>query len=925
MRQRSLLALALLASTMVAVSPAPAQADSSQWQDIRRLLSAIDDAYTAPPAINTVQTTGYTSGLLLGNGDLHVAADARDQRQTYYLSKSDFWHSGNGQMPFGKISISPAQQATAAAAVKDALECTAACVIDGDPETRWVSQTNASAPDPQWVTVDLGQAKTIDRWVVRHNGYQGRADNFQKLNTQNFALQKSADGATWTDVDVVTGNTAESTDRTVPAFTARYVRLHIAGAVRDPADPNQKAYIRDLMVFNGQTNVIDGTTGVDPNYLQRQDLLNAEVQGSQTVGGQVLSTRSWTADGENLLVTELSIPDDAQPLPLQIDLTVATAGTTGVAADGQVWITRTTGADGSTGWASKAAASVKIVGSRTPVTAGTPASNLARLSFELAPGRPVRLVTSIHGNGGYANPTPLADFVTKAVDRVAALDDRALDRARGAHREWWKQFWLKSYVDTGDSTLNKFYYGALYAMGAASREGFFLPGTYSPWRTMDQTGGANRYWMNYNTESQYYGVYSSNRPELAAPYYKAVWAELPYVRNTTHAAGYKGMTFSRTFSPYNATRPAPAEVPVSGPKSPGKLSDQKTNGTFAAIPFMWNWEYTRDEEFLRTRTYPFLKELGEFWMDFVVKGEDGKYHVLHSAVNEGGDDVDSVYDLGYIRRTLTALIEYSKVLGVDAELRPLWQSYLDDLAPYPTATMDGLDVILLASKIENSIKGNALLNKNDQPINLEGVVHPSDNLAIGGDPEQLRKVRDTLQWVDPFLPGSRGSSINGFPKTFTIAARAGWDPEDLIGKFSAVINRLWRPNLTVRQGGGAQETSGSLETVNSMFLQTFENVIRVFPAWPAGRDGKFVRLRAKGAFLVSAERKAGREVSEIEVTSEKGGTATLASPWRTGRPVVIDRSTNRPVPLTFGRDADTGETTFSFPTRPGRTYRVSAR
>ncbi|MGP3911453.1 hypothetical protein [Nonomuraea sp. 10N515B] len=81
MRQRSLLALALLASTMVAVSPAPTQADASQWQDIRRLLSAIDDAYTAPPAINTVQTTGYTSGLLLGNGDLHVAADARDQRQ----------------------------------------------------------------------------------------------------------------------------------------------------------------------------------------------------------------------------------------------------------------------------------------------------------------------------------------------------------------------------------------------------------------------------------------------------------------------------------------------------------------------------------------------------------------------------------------------------------------------------------------------------------------------------------------------------------------------------------------------------------------------------------------------------------------------------------------------------------------------------
>lgn len=110
--------------------------------------------------------------------------------------------------------------------------------------------------------------------------------------------------------------------------------------------------------------------------------------------------------------------------------------------------------------------------------------------------------------------------------------------------------------------------------------------------------------------------------------------------------------------------------------------------------------------------------------------------------------------------------------------------------------------------------------------------------------------------------------------------------------------------------------------MNSRFVQTFENVIRAFPAWPAGRDGKFVRPRAKGAFLVSAEREAGREVSNLEVVSEKGGTATFDGPWRTGRPTVIDGSTHRPVPLSFGRDADTGEVTFSFPTRPGHTYTI---
>ncbi|WP_433170696.1 glycosyl hydrolase family 95 catalytic domain-containing protein [Actinoallomurus sp. CA-150999] len=761
---KSVLALALLSSTLTPAQPVPAHGD---WHEVRRLLSAITDAYTAPPALSTVQTTGYTAGLLLGNGDLHVAADARDQQQTYYLSKSDFWHASNGQLPFGTITI------------------------------------GAGRPVP----------------------------------------------------------------------------------------------------------------GTDPNYRERQDILNAEVQGAQTVGGQVLRTRTWAADGTDLLVTELSTDESARPLPLQVDLAVP-AGTTGVAGDGQVWITRATGADGDTGWVSKAAASARIVGAKA--TASTPSSNLARLTFTLPPGKPVRLVTSVHGNGAYADPTPLADFVRESVTQVTGLRARDLDDARSRHRDWWKRFWLKSYVDTGDATLNKYYYGALYAMGAASREGFFMSGTYSPWRTIDQTGAANRYWLNYNTEAQYYGVYSANRPELAAPYYKAVSAELPYARNQTHAAGYQGLTFGRTFTPFNATRPAPAEVPVAAAKQPGKLSDQKTNGTFAAIPFMWNWEYTGDKEFLRTSAYPLLKELGAFWMDFVEKGDDGKYHILHSAVNEGGDDVDSTYDLGYMRRTLTALIDYSKELGVDAELRPVWKNYLDDLAPYPTATMDGLDVILLASKISNPIKGNAVLNKNDQPINLEGVVYPGDNLAIGGDPELLRRVRATLQWVDPFLPGSRGSSINGFPKTFTIAARAGWDPEDLIGKFTTVIKQLWRPNLTVRQSGGGQETSGSIETIDSMFLQTYGNVIRVFPEWPAGRDGRFVRLRAKGAFLISAERKAGQEVSRIELTSEHGGKATVANPWTGHRPTVVDVSDHRKV--TVPSDGST----FSFDTVAGHTYTVSA-
>ncbi|MFI6294933.1 discoidin domain-containing protein [Nonomuraea sp. NPDC050790] len=1040
--KRFLPALCLLLPLIVAgPPPAQAAAHGREWAEITRLISGIDDAYTTPPSPGSVLTSGYTSALLLGNGDLAVASDARNSTQTLYLGKSDFWNSANTQLNLGRVSIgSPGHGGALTATAKDTLECTAACVVDGDPETRWVSATN----DPQWVTVDLSAVRQVTRWVVRHNGYTGRADNFQRLNTRDFALERSDDGTTWTTVDTVTGNTAEQTDRTVPAFSARYLRLNITQAVRDPADPNQKAYLRDLLLYDGNVSLAnpvtsygtanpvatatstrectatcaidgnaetrwvsathgprwvtvdlgaaqtinrwvvrhngytgradnfqrrntsafdlqrsdDGTTWTtvdtvtgntaeqtdrtvpafsarylrlnitdpgsdsrafirdfllfnggtsvtrDLNYHQKQNILPAEVAGSQIIGGQVVTTRTWPAETENLLVTEIATTGQAIPLEVNV---VLPGGSSGV--DGQAWAARATGADGASGWVAKAAAA-KVLGATATMSA--PAPGTARLSVTLQPGTPVRLLTSVRGTGSCAHPTPLDNFRAQAVSRTAQLDAAAVTSLRAAHRAWWKSYWLKSYVDTGDEVLNKFYYGGLYAVAAVNREGFAFGSTYSPWRTVDRNNG---YWMNYNSEAQFYGVYAANRAELAKPYYASLRAEIPYSRNRTHQAGYKGMTFSRTFRPYNATRPAPATVPVAPVKDWTALpSDQQSNGVFTALPLLWDYEYTGDEKMFREFTYPYLREQAEFWMDYLVRGPDGKYDVLHSGVNEEGDDLNSVYDLGFVRRLLTSLITYSARLGLDADLRPVWQGYLDDLTPYPTAVMDGLNVILLAEEINNPIKGNALLNKNDQPINLEGVVHPSDNLAIGGDPAMLQLVRNTLEWVDPFKPGTRGSSINGFPKTFTIAARAGWPAEDLIGKFKTVVEQLWRPNLTVRQSGGAQETSGSVETVNSMFLQTFEDVHRLFPAWPDARDAKFVRLRAKGAFLLSAAQRRGT-VSPVELTSEKGNPFTLVNPWGAAR-VRVHTSSGTAVAPTISGDR------ISFPTTAGQSYHI---
>lgn len=100
--------------------------------------------------------------------------------------------------------------------------------IDGNASTKWCSLPESTNPGADWIRVDLGSVQTIRNWKVSHAGAGGETAAY---NTRDFKLQRSDNDAQWYDVDTVTGNTANTTDRNVN-FTARYVRLYITNAVQ---------------------------------------------------------------------------------------------------------------------------------------------------------------------------------------------------------------------------------------------------------------------------------------------------------------------------------------------------------------------------------------------------------------------------------------------------------------------------------------------------------------------------------------------------------------------------------------------------------------------------------------------------------------------------------------------------------------------
>jgi len=108
----------------------------------------------------------------------------------------------------------------------------AAFAVDGSDETKWCDNSGAKK---KWLMLDLGDVYVINQWVVKNAAISESAGSPFR-NTKNFRLQKSDDGLTWEDVDVVRNNVQTIVDRYVPAFETRYVRLYIDQATHDPSN-----------------------------------------------------------------------------------------------------------------------------------------------------------------------------------------------------------------------------------------------------------------------------------------------------------------------------------------------------------------------------------------------------------------------------------------------------------------------------------------------------------------------------------------------------------------------------------------------------------------------------------------------------------------------------------------------------------------
>lgn len=673
-------------------------------------------------------------------------------------------------------------------------------------------------------------------------------------------------------------------------------------------------------ILNLAILTIEAASGTEEGNAFRvaQDIRNAEVRTECTMAGSAVQTRAYLSPAVNALVLELST-NGGKEVPLQATLSVIgnqfVAKGAGV-AEPVAWVTKEPNPDGAPFYV-KGAVAAKVLGA-TPVFS-TDHRTYSRLAFTLpAGGATVKLYVQADHTKNAASP--LAAVQAAARD----MTDAKVAEIHSQNKAWWKNFWLRSYIQLGDD-LQDYWYNHLYMVGSCARSGTDnrpgkAPGHWGPWNRADDMMWFSNLGMNYNAQNPYYGTFAANHVDLVDPYIETVKY---YLENT----GRKRVIHRWVSPEIKAHMPENCR----GVESEGSFTSHgtscgggvygeedccmPTNAVFGILPIVWKWKYGQDQAFLANTCYPLMRAVADFYDDYLGPPVNGQYEA-YGSVHEGANwfTKNDMFSLGAIRFLYREIIAASIELNRDADRRAHWQDILDHLSPYPlqawgntvTFRPDWVHDVMEALSFNGGARNTGLM-----------FTTTFDNIGHTTLPAYQIATCRTLDKGNMFYPQRWCGWQNGndFGMMFVMAIRAGYPADRVIKAIQG-----WKPEpngIVSQKEGGGIETAGIIEAINNMLLQSHEGVIRIFPNWDKAVDARFKRLRAVGAFLVEAKyRASGQVVEAVRIFSEKGNPCVLQSPFD-GACITVTRADNQQPVATVQN-----EETFTFRTTAGVTYEI---
>ena len=521
--------------------------------------------------------------------------------------------------------------------------------------------------------------------------------------------------------------------------------------------------------------------------------------------------------------------------------------------------------------------------------------------------------TEIKGSIAIAVVTAL-----ESKDPLAAatkLANEALAKSESEHLKqqtvFWNKFWDSFFVDAGHPYLNALYQISLYELGITSRGA--RPVKFNGALNLFSEGArmwGMGYWCHNQSES-YLQCYAANQIELVENFHD--W--IANVRPETVKMADK---FFQTKGAYyqEVMRWDSKAEKITKPKKVSGMQLILSSGVRYAL-MLWNrYQYTLDETFLREKAYPVIHDCAEFYVNYGKLGKDGLYHISPSiSWEEYPIGTDPHADCAAWRAIFPIAIEAAKNLKIDKELIPIWEDRLEKAPPYPVE--DELFSVVMRDDGTPEPPNHFQW----QLPNLSGVF-PYGVIGIDSNPaikkladntfERYRFNADAGHEFLPVIAARLGNSEWWRAAMFQYIQFFQVHEQGLLHYYNIFGNKIMSLG-NKNETHPYLEASGIMATaVNEMLLQSYNGIIRVFPAVPERWPARFI-LRAKGSFMVASEHR-GRTGIQYIVIQPIGGSQRLcrvAIPWKDG----IDLASNNKQ-LQFKKSGSNIE----FMTTPGEVY-----
>ena len=424
------------------------------------------------------------------------------------------------------------------------------------------------------------------------------------------------------------------------------------------------------------------------------------------------------------------------------------------------------------------------------------------------------------------------------------------------HEKWWHDFYSDAArLSIPDERFERFYWMQYYKLASTARPGKPVVDLQGVWPTWDTPW--TTIWCNLNLQLTYSFQTKANLGWLAQPLWDALWENRDNLRrNVTDVPGQEDWTDA-------ACLPRTATYDFHSPLWPSKAaSNQYEVGNLA-----WTLHYYYlqclaygDWERMKDRVFPLLKSAVNLFFHIRSVNADGSYSLPETASPEylhTGVGPNTNYDLANLRQGLMTLLQIDSLCRINDPMVPQWKDFLSKMPDFQYSDTTGF-------KVSETLE---FTNTSHRHYSHLFMIYPYHMLDMGDPALREKAMLSINRWK-----GNQGYSRTG--KAAMLACLG--DGDGALREMDIFLDTFIQPNTLYTESGPVIETPfAAMSTLHEFFMQDWGDRIRVFYGCPsAWKDASFSRMRAVGAFLVSAERKGGL-TTKISVTGEQGGRCRI--------------------------------------------------